>query len=85
MIRDLAALERAEIAFTERYEDEARARWRALGAPDVPELRDAQLAVINATGPTEELWRALAWELDLRIDLLDDARQDLKRKDSETG
>jgi hypothetical protein len=74
MQRDIDAIEWTEAEFRRRHGAEAASRWQQLGAGGEEELGATQLALIELRGPEPKLREALAWEIALRIDLLQDAR-----------
>jgi hypothetical protein len=82
MKSDLDALERADKRFREEHGGEARARWIELGADGDGELIALQRQVAERRGAAPEVWDAFAWELELRVDLLEDARKALRTKRS---
>lgn len=79
MASDVIAFEQAEDAFHRLHGEEARARWAALGGRDGGTLEALQLEVIERNGTDRAGWKALAWEVERRINLLEDARAALRQ------
>lgn len=86
MTADLDALDRVEDQFAERYSEEASKRWRQLanGNADVLNglaLDELRRSILGSQEMPDPAWELLEWELEVRIDLLEELRAEAKQGD----
>ena len=83
MRRDLDAMRRADERFGAEHGTQARRRWSGLGGSGGTTLADLQLDAIEsgAAATAAQAWAAIAWELDLRVDLVEAARNELRAEE----